>query len=201
MRITVVMASMLATSLAGCSKPVTEAKAPAPPAAVAAPVRDAATPCTLTPTNGQEYTMKVTPSFHVTRIGKQVNPNKPNPNPGQLDTYTNLKDGEMATITISLNGTLKFQPNPFQLKDPAGPMIFCGLTNTDTTLTFYTFRQNGLPYSSAYSLAVLVPDPQNKTEALKVIIDPIVDNDGVIVDKLRVPRPHGGPLNGPPPPG
>lgn len=176
MRTSTLIASAVAASLAltGCATP-------APPGKVGAPTDNCAGSVAA-----ETFLMKVTPDFHVIRTGPNVKPNRPNPNPGQLDTFAALTDGQSAKITIQLTGKLAFAggASAFQVK-PTGTLIFCGVTAPDAqTLTFYTYRQAGLATSSAYSLAMLVPDPtpgpDNGNPTLHVTIDPVVDNDGII---------------------
>lgn len=175
-------------ALVGCAKPAAQANPPAnetaKPGKVGAPTDNCAGSAAA-----ETFLMKVNPDFHVIRTGPNVKPNKPNPNPGQLDTLTALADGQSAKITIQLTGKLAFAggASAFQVK-PTGTLIFCGLTAPDgQTLTFYTYRQAGLATSSAYSLAMLVPDPSpgpnNGNPTLHVTIDPVVDNDGIIQKK------------------
>ena len=189
MRIAKGIMSLMAVSGAfvGCTKPASQTSAPA--IATAPPVIAAGSPTdacgTFTP--GAPFTMKVNSAFHVIRTGPHVTPHNPKPYPGQLDTYTALMDGQSAQITIQLTGKETFDggTSAFKLKS-GGAMIFCGLTSPDNkTLTFYTFRQSGLATYSSYSLAVLVPDnenPHSGDPALRVTIDPVVDNNGALLE-------------------
>ena len=188
MRIAKGIMGLMAVSgaLVGCTRPAPQTSAPviatAPPGIATGSPTDA---CGIF-TAGAPFTMKVNSAFHVIRTGPHVTPHNPNPNPGQLDTYTAITDGQSAQITIQLTGKETFDggTSAFKLKS-GGAMIFCGLTSPDNkTLTFYTFRQSGLATYSSYSLAVLVPDnenPHSGDPALRVTIDPVVDNNGALL--------------------
>ena len=180
---TTVVAGLAASmALAGCTKPATPASEAAKPAAgtVKAAAASSIPSCTGGGPPAETFTMNVNPNFHVIHTGPNVQPNNPNPNPGQLDTYTAIQPGQSAQITINLNGGLDFDggANAFQVK-PNGALIFCGLSVNGQQMTFSTFRQSGGPTSSAYSLALKVHDPSNNGLALSVLVDPVVDNNGV----------------------
>jgi len=180
-----VSALALALAASGCSKPAPSHAAAA--ATVTAPVSSklaagvASIPCPggLTDQGGKPYTMTVLPNFHVQVSGhKRATPKLPKANPGQLDTTTALQDNQYANVEIILNGTLDWGATPFALKTGA-PQIFCDLNVVGQTMTFKTYRQPGGPTSSSYALGLVVHDPNATNEALNVIIDPGMDNDGI----------------------
>ena len=145
-------------ALAGCTKPANPTTPPAVETAKAGktPIGSSTDKCDNGLQYAGTYSMSVTPSFHVIHTGhKQGEPH----HPGQLDTTTILKDGQYATISIQLNGTLDFQAtDAFKIKDTGAPLIFCALVINGNTLTFNTYRNPNLPTSAAYALGLVVHD-------------------------------------------